>query len=127
MWWWGRGGGRRNRGSEPPTSHTFYFRFLPLSLLIPAFLCYFYCKILCNVVAFFSIPPSSHPRELGGILPWESHFPPSRLPYPSCPLFTQAPAPLLPSTDWMHTKKNYISTDPRCLSSVSWNFSRTVL
>ena len=50
-------GGRQ--GSETPPSPTFYSCFLPPSEGIPASLFYFYCKMLPNIVKFFSFSPSS--------------------------------------------------------------------
>ena len=56
--------GRGTGGSEPPVSRTFYFRFRPPSVVVPASFSHFYCKNLLrkkklNVAIHFSNSPSS--------------------------------------------------------------------
>ena len=64
------------------------------SIVVPASVCFFYCKILCNVAKFSPISPSSHP-----------------LGYPiSCSLF---PCPL-------QTARPYYSRVPTSLSLLSF-------
>ena len=59
---WGETG-----GSETPASRTFYSRFPPPSVGVPASLFYFYCKILLNISKFFTFSLGS--RHLGIPLP----------------------------------------------------------
>ena len=72
---WGETG-----GSETPASRTFYFRFPPLFVGVPASLFYVDCKMLRNITRFFSLSPGS--RYFGN--PASRPFS-SRLPYPSRP------------------------------------------
>ena len=85
---WGETG-----GSETPASHTFYSRFPSPTEGVPASLFSFYCEMLRNIAKFFSFSPGS--RHFGN--PASCPFS-SRLPYPSRPLFSGAPAPLSPFT-----------------------------
>ena len=104
---WGGG----DRGSEFPAFRTLYSRFPPPSLVVPASVCFFYCKILRNVVHFLflltpaplgiSSPTLSSPssRTLPAPItprfppPWVSRLPPSLLPPP-----VHFPPPLLPGS-----------------------------
>ena len=78
----------------PPTPYT--PTSCPLGLLQGFWhtsLFYFCCEMLCNIAKFFSFSPGSCHFGNPASCPFSSH-----LPYPSCPLFSQAPTPLSPST-----------------------------
>ena len=77
--------------SETPASRTFYSRFLPPSVGVPASLLCVDGKMLRNIAKFFFFSPGFPPL-------WESCFPPFLLPppVPLPPLFSRAPAPLSP-------------------------------
>ena len=81
---WGETG-----GSEIPAARTFYSRFPPPSLGVPASLVYVDCKMLHNIAKFFSFSPGS--RHFGN--PASRPFS-SRLPYPSRPYSPGLPAPV---------------------------------
>ena len=87
------GGDRGGGGSETPASRSFYSRFPPPPVGVPASLFYFYFKMLRNIANFFSF--SSGSRHFGD--PASRLFS-SRLPYPSRALFSEAPGPLSPFT-----------------------------
>lgn len=67
--------GRGGRGSEIPTSHTLYSRFLPSSTVVPTSLYFFCCKKLHNLAKFISYFSRLLP-------PWVSRLLPSLLPPP---------------------------------------------
>ena len=77
--------------SETPASRTFYSRFPPPSLGVPASLLCVDGKMLRNIAKFFFFSPGFPPL-------WESRFPPFLLPppVPLPSLFSRAPAPLSP-------------------------------
>ena len=83
---WGETG-----GSETPASHTFYSRFPRPSVVVPAFLFHFYCKMLRSVMKVFSFSPGSHHFGNSASRPFSSP-PPAHLPPPILPGFR----PLLP-------------------------------
>lgn len=106
------GWGRRQR-FDPLDSDTFYFRLPPHFVVVPASLLYFYCKTLCNVAIFFSIPHGSH--NLGDPLPALSSSaygtPPPILPGPCHPP-PPRPCPLhlysnLVDCDWRIKKSKF--------------------
>ena len=78
---------------EFPASRTLFSRFPPPSLVFLASVCFFYCKILCNVAKFISFSPDSRPP--GYLVSRPLFF---RLPYTSRPNYSRIPAPLSRST-----------------------------
>ena len=101
-----------DRGSETPTSRTFYFRFPPPSIGVLASLFYFSCKMLHNIAKFSFFSPGSCHFGNSTSRPLSSH-----LPYPSCPLFSRAPAHLSPSTVWCHSALGHL----HLLTFVVWS------
>ena len=65
----------------------------PPSVGVPASFFYFYHKMLCKIARYFSSSPGSRLFKNPASRPFSY-----RLPYPSCPLFSWAPAPLSLST-----------------------------
>ena len=79
--------------AETPASRTLYSRIPPPSVGIPASLFYLSCKMLRNIAKFSYFSPGSRHSRNPASRPLSS-----RLPYPSRPLFSRAPAHLSPST-----------------------------
>ena len=84
------GGGDRGCESQTPTSRSFYSRFPPPSVGFPTSLSYVDCKMLCNIVKFFSFSPGSHHFGYPTSHPCSSHLPYISRPYspgllPPCP------------------------------------------